>query len=61
MESLVFIEFEYIFSICVIVVIVLMYLFYVKYTYNKDFEESRMRKPDGLGNKRTRDEVKSKI
>lgn len=37
-QSLVFLEFEYIFTICIILVIVLMYLFYVKYPYEKDVE-----------------------
>lgn len=35
-QSLVFLEFEYIFGIAIVFVLLLMYLFYVKYPYDKD-------------------------
>ncbi|MFQ6052905.1 MAG: hypothetical protein ACE5OO_01565 [Candidatus Bathyarchaeia archaeon] len=40
-QSLVFLEFEYIFTICVILVLALMYLFYVRYPYDKEREPPR--------------------
>jgi heme/copper-type cytochrome/quinol oxidase subunit 2 len=44
-QDLLLLEFEVIFAICAIFVVVLMYLFYVKYSYDKDQE--RQRKPEG--------------
>jgi hypothetical protein len=38
--ALAFLEFEYILAIAVILMVVLMYLFYVKYPYNKDLEDT---------------------
>lgn len=38
---MVFLEFEYIFTICVILVLALMYLFYVRYPYDKEREPPR--------------------
>lgn len=52
---MIFLEFDYIFTICVILVIVLMYLFYVKYPCDKDVEEPR--KSNGSGNECSRDEA----
>ena len=37
-QSLLFLEFEYILAIAVGLVLLLIYLFYVKYPYNKDIE-----------------------
>lgn len=37
-QSLLFLEFEYILVIAVGLVLLLIYLFYVKYPYNKDIE-----------------------
>lgn len=36
MDQLVFMEFEYIFGVAVFLVLLLMYIFYVKYPYNRD-------------------------
>jgi len=38
-QSLVFLEFEYIFAIGVALVILLMFIFYVAYPYDKDLKE----------------------
>jgi hypothetical protein len=37
-QSLILLEFEYILAIGVVLVILLMYLFYVKYPYDKDLK-----------------------
>ena len=37
-QAVVFIDFEYIFGAAVVLVLLLMYLFYVKYPYDKDLE-----------------------
>jgi len=36
LDQLVFMEFEYIFGAAVFLVLLLMYIFYVKYPYNRD-------------------------
>jgi hypothetical protein len=37
-QAVVFIDFEYIFGAAIVLVLLLMYLFYVKYPYDKDLE-----------------------
>ena len=37
-QSILFLEFEYMLAIAVIFIMALMYLFYVKYPYNKDLD-----------------------
>lgn len=44
-QSILFLEFEYVFGIAVVLVIVLMLLFYVIFPYNKDLEYG----PEGKG------------
>ncbi len=38
LAKVLFLEFEYIFAIAVIFIMALMYLFYVKYPYDKDLD-----------------------
>lgn len=45
MEQRIFLDFEYIFGLCVVLVLLLIYLFYIKYPYDAERKEDKERLP----------------